>query len=406
MAEIRAVPRDDLVRLVTTALGDDDLQLRDLVALHVDALTTSLELAAPELMAEQVRWEGARLRGLGRGLDPMDVQRAVMRTLRSRLSGSAASRVGLLLGEVAHLVQGRQAAVAAPDQRSAGSVPAEGTAPLPEGAAAYLRAALTLRRTQAVAVVEQALRRGATPTEITLEILQPAQVEVGRLWQAGLITIAQEHFISAVTQTCLTLVAARSAGAARRPGGRLVASAVGSEGHDLGLRMLCELLHGEGWETEFLGAGVPARDLVDVVATVRPEVVALSVTLPSGLASARETIGMLRAEAACDGVRVLLGGRAVDAKPELARLLGADAWAAGPADAIAQCRAWAAPSVDEGPVDEEQVDEAARRDRALAELVRRYGFDERNVEGALELLAAQMRLTPDELVDRLAPPPA
>ena len=123
---------------------------------------------------------------------------------------------------------------------------------------------------------------------------QPAQVEVGRLWQAGLITIAQEHFISAVTQTCLALVATPNDRVSGRATSRLVASAVGSEGHDLGLRMLCELLQNEGWETEFLGAGVPGPDLVAFVATVRPEVVALSVTLPAGLAPARETIALLR----------------------------------------------------------------------------------------------------------------
>lgn len=391
VAEIRAVPRDDLVRLVTDDLGDDDVQLRDLVGLHLDALTTALELAAPELMAEQVRWEGARLRGLDLGLHPIDVQRATLRSLGPRVSGSVASRVRLLHGEVSHLLP----------EGGADDGPATGDL-VSAGAAAYLRAALTLRRTQAVAVVEQALRRGATPTEVTLDILQPAQVEVGRLWQAGLISVAQEHFISAVTQTCLTLVAARTADAAGRTGARLVASAVGSEGHDLGLQMLCELLHGEGWETEFLGAGVPTRDLVDFVATVRPQVVALSVTLPSSLAPARETIAVLRAEPACRGVRVLLGGRAVDAKPELAQTLGADAWAAGPSDAIAQCRAWA--GAEDDTVVGRSPSEDERRERARAELVRRYAFDERNVEGALELLATQMGITPDQLIDRLAPP--
>ncbi|KQT94719.1 hypothetical protein ASG49_07815 [Marmoricola sp. Leaf446] len=386
VAEIRAVSRDDLARDVAVGLGDADVQLRDLVHLHVDALTTALELGAPELLAEQVRWEATRLRGLGLDLEALDVRRAVLRALGPHLSAPATSRVRLLHGEVAHLV----------------ADPVAPTGPeLPAGAAAYLRAALTLRRTEAVGVVEQALRRGASAAEVTLGILQPAQVEVGRLWQAGHITVAQEHFISAVTQTCLALVATSTDQVSARATSRLVASAVGTEGHDLGLRMLCELLQDEGWETEFLGAGVPGPDLVSFVAAVEPEVVALSVTLPAALASARETIGLLRADPACRDVRVLLGGRAVDAKPELARTLGADGWAPGPAEAIALCRGWATPA---SPPAADDGSRASRRERALAELVRRYEFEERNVEGALELLAAQMRLTPDELIERLAPP--
>ncbi len=418
VAEVRAVPTDDLARDVVGALGDAGAQLLELVRLYVEALVTALELGAPELLAEQVRWEGARLRGLGLDLLAVDVQRATLRALAPHLSDTAASRLRLLHGEVAHLVHGSTPAVA-PD--------------LPAGAAAYLRAALTLRRSRAVAVVEQALRRGASAAEVTLEILQPAQVEVGRLWQAGRISIAQEHFVSAVTQTCLGLVVPSvpqpetSDRPTPRPTSRLVASAVGSEGHDLGLRMLCELLRDEGWETEFLGAGVPGRDLVAFVAQVRPEVVALSVTLPASLAPARETIALLRADAACRDVRVLLGGRAVDAKPGLAELLGADGWAAGPAEAIDLCRGWAAPcSVAGTPVSgadrssgvpgTDQSDGAdgsdggsdlgreAQRRRALDALVRRYGFEERNVEGALELLASQMQLSVDQLVDQLAPP--
>ncbi|ROR90814.1 methanogenic corrinoid protein MtbC1 [Nocardioides aurantiacus] len=386
VAEIRAVPRADLARDVAAGLGGTDVQLLELVGLHVDALTTALELGAPELLAEQVRWEDARLRGLGLDLGALDVRRAVVSALGPHLTPPATSRVRLLHGEVAHLVA---------------DPPAASTPDLPAGAAAYLRAALTLRRTPAVGVVEQALRRGASAAEITLGILQPAQVEVGRLWQAGLITIAQEHFISAVTQTCLALVSTPGDQVSGRVTSRLVASAVGSEGHDLGLRMLCELLQNEGWETEFLGAGVPGPDLVAFVATVRPQVVALSVTLPASLAPARETIALLRADAACRGVRVVLGGRAVDAKPDLARTLGADGWAAGPAEAIALCRDWAVPAA---PPTDDDGSRATRRERALAELVRRYEFDERNVEGALDLLAAQMQLTADELIDRLAPP--
>lgn len=68
-------------------------------------------------------------------------------------------------------------------------------------------------------------------------------------------------------------------------------------------------------------------------------------------------------------------------------------------------RAWAAPHPDPEEVPAVRTPtEGQRRERALAELVRRYAFDERNVAGALEMLAAQMQVTPDELIDLLAPP--
>jgi methanogenic corrinoid protein MtbC1 len=53
-------------------------------------------------------------------------------------------------------------------------------------------------------------------------------------------------------------------------------TATPDEQHSLGARMLADFLESDGWEVLLLGAGPPARDLVELVDLERPDVVALS----------------------------------------------------------------------------------------------------------------------------------
>lgn len=45
---------------------------------------------------------------------------------------------------------------------------------------------------------------GTPVKEIHLHVFQPAQYEVGRLWQMNRITVAQEHYCTAATQLIMS----------------------------------------------------------------------------------------------------------------------------------------------------------------------------------------------------------
>lgn len=237
--------------------------------------------------------------------------------------------------------------------------------------------------------------------------------------------MSQEHFTTAVTQTCLSTLASRPARVASN-GRRVVAAAVGGEGHDVGLRMLSELMAQEGWETSHVGAHVPVEDLVGFVVSTHPDVLALSATMPGHLMMVREVIELLRQDERCADVRVLVGGRAFALKPEVARDVGADGWAEGPAEAIELTRSWFKPASPDathspaaqngrgspsGPPNGPPSGPPSGIDTtsdAFAQLVARYGQDPRHTAAALEAMAARADLSVTELMERLtrpAPPP-
>ncbi|MFZ2490955.1 MAG: cobalamin-dependent protein, partial [Thermoanaerobaculia bacterium] len=197
----------------------------------------------------------------------------------------------------------------------------------------YLREVLAGRRLRAEAILEQAIAGGATLQDLYLEIFEPVQHEIGRLWQVNEITIAQEHFCTAAVQRSISgLYAKLFVGSAGRR--RVVAACAGRELHEIGLRMVTDLLELNGWDTVYLGANIPIESVVRTVAEAPTALVAISVTITPHLASARELIDALRASPRTRDVPVIAGGYPFRLSNAIAARLGADAWAVNASDAV------------------------------------------------------------------------
>jgi MerR family transcriptional regulator, light-induced transcriptional regulator len=198
----------------------------------------------------------------------------------------------------------------------------------------YLAAITRGDRRRAFATVQAARDAGLDLPTLYLHVFQPALREIGRLWQANRLTVAEEHLATAITQSAML----RLFGELDFPepaGPLLIAACVDTERHEIGLRMLCDLLDLKGWETVYLGAAVPAESLARMVRERRPQAVALSASIAPHLPQLRDAIAAVRAAAAPDPPLVVVGGRPFLERPELAATLGADLTATDAADAAA-----------------------------------------------------------------------
>ncbi|HEX6751337.1 MAG TPA: B12-binding domain-containing protein [Longimicrobium sp.] len=199
--------------------------------------------------------------------------------------------------------------------------------------AAYLDAVVAGNRRRAFDVVEAALAGGMDIRSLYLEVFQPALREIGRLWQQNRITVADEHLATAITQAAMARLYDRLFAEAAGEGPLLVAACADSERHEMGLRMVCDLLELDGWDTVFLGATVPLDDLVRMVRERRPQVVALSAAIAPNVPRVGQAIRAIR-EAVPEGAPVIaVGGRAFAEDSELAARLGADLTARDAAEA-------------------------------------------------------------------------
>ena len=197
----------------------------------------------------------------------------------------------------------------------------------------YLDAVLSGSRRQAMEVVDQAMQAGLGIRPLYLEVFQPVMREIGRLWQENRITVADEHLATAITQAAMARMYGELFAADAGHGPLLVAACADQERHELGLRMICDVLEMEGWDTVFLGASVPVEDLVRMVLDRKPEVVALSASIAPHVGRVREAIAGIRAAVPERAPLILVGGRAFAEDPGLAGRLGADLTAKDAAEA-------------------------------------------------------------------------
>lgn len=205
-------------------------------------------------------------------------------------------------------------------------------APLWSVASEYLAALLRGSRGDALQIVLRALDGGASLRDVYRHVFEPAQHEIGRLWQLNRISVAQEHFCTAATQQVMTQLYGRIFAGEKR-GKRAVAMCVGGELHEVGLRIITDLLELEGWQTWYLGASVPPATAVQFCVDQRADVLLVSATLPPHLPGVSEVVRLFRERPELAGARVIVGGRAFRNAPGLWRTIGAD----GTADGVDEC---------------------------------------------------------------------
>ncbi len=164
------------------------------------------------------------------------------------------------------------------------------------------------------------LDAGVAAERVLLDLVAPAQAEVGERWARNEWSVAQEH---AATHISEQVVAAVSAHVKPRPtGGRVVVACMDGEWHALPPRLVAEVLRLRGWQVTFLGASVPAAHLVSYLHRYDAHAVALACALPMRLPHAHRMIEACRRS----DVPVVVGGRGFGADGRWARRLGV-AWA-------------------------------------------------------------------------------
>ena len=160
-----------------------------------------------------------------------------------------------------------------------------------------------------------------------LHIIQPVMYEVGKLWERGTISVAQEHLVSAIVGRVMAAASQVNVDVRKRKL-KAVISAAPNEFHEIGAWMVSDILEHDGWDVRYLGANTPANDLLELLRSFQPRVLALSVTMPFNILKAREIIHTIKDDEALNQIRVILGGRLFNENLDLWRSTGADDFAA------------------------------------------------------------------------------
>jgi MerR family transcriptional regulator, light-induced transcriptional regulator len=194
----------------------------------------------------------------------------------------------------------------------------------------------TLRRGDrrlASTLVLAAVATGTSVKDIYLHVFQPAQYEIGRLWQTNRITVAEEHYCTAATQLIMSQLYPHLFATAKN-GLTLVATCVASDLHEIGVRMVADFFEMDGWDTFYLGASMPHDSIIATVVQRRADVLAVSATISYHVEAVRDLITAVRQHSAPGKVKILAGGYPFNLDPDLWRKVGADGSASDAQQAI------------------------------------------------------------------------
>lgn len=110
----------------------------------------------------------------------------------------------------------------------------------------------------------------------------------------------------------------------------MVVACVADEYHQLGARMIADFCEMRGWRGHFLGANTPLPDLLQVLATKRPTMLGLSLSIHTNLP--RLLAAVEAVEHAHPDLPILVGGQALrwgdvsalDRSPNVSRIESLD----------------------------------------------------------------------------------
>jgi MerR family transcriptional regulator, light-induced transcriptional regulator len=199
--------------------------------------------------------------------------------------------------------------------------PAEppGRLALDELSAALIEHFKALDEAAARRVITQALAVH-TVEEVCLGLFTPALHEVGRLWAAGQVGVAVEHFAAALIRCQLDIL--YHLAASGQTGPLVLVGCAPGELHEMGALMLALFLRRAGLRVVHLGQSVEVGGLIGVMQSAKPAALVLSATMPAHAASLVEAAEALR-QAVNPGLFVFVGGQGFDADVQLASHLPA-----------------------------------------------------------------------------------
>ncbi len=205
---------------------------------------------------------------------------------------------------------------------------------LNEIAKSYLNALITGKNHEADQIIFDALNDSWSLKELYLDVLEPVLINIGILWETNRIDVFQEHFMSNNIYALLDKLKDRypEKYEKKQKNKNILLLSVSGEHHQIGLRMINNLLEIDGWNTFYLGSNIPNRSVLNAIKNYEADLIMLSVTIHEHLNPARNLIQTIRNNSDTRDVKIMVGGAAF--QKYRWQDLGADAYALNAEEAV------------------------------------------------------------------------
>jgi methanogenic corrinoid protein MtbC1 len=184
----------------------------------------------------------------------------------------------------------------------------------------YLEVTIDGSGRKADEVVSTAFEQQLTINEVYLKIFQPTGYSIGKLWQNNLVSVAQEHLVTAIIERQMGELHSLFAPKVSKPK-TLVIGAVEKENHRVGVRMVADFFEQDGWTVHYLGAAVPTKTFLAMAREMKADLVGLASQMVFHLPAITDFVRQADSFGLA-GIPIMVGGMPFIQQPELYTKLG------------------------------------------------------------------------------------
>lgn len=182
-------------------------------------------------------------------------------------------------------------------------------------------------------LIEQALSAGRNARQLLVELVWPTMEALQSLYRDDHITVSQLNFATRLNRS-ITDQLVGMLPRAQANGHSVLILCGDDEPEELGGQICADLFESEGYTTRFAGGGIPNDEVLKMIGELRPSLLILFGTLPSGMPAVRKLIDYLREVNSCPEMQVMCCGGIYKRAEGLAEEIGADLYAPDAASAV------------------------------------------------------------------------
>jgi methanogenic corrinoid protein MtbC1 len=197
----------------------------------------------------------------------------------------------------------------------------------------YMTALLAGNRIACRDLIASEAFQAYTAEEVYREILWPAMERVEKHYRTDRINAACEHMAARINRAVADQVQLRLT-RCEPTGKRMLIACAEGEPEELGAQMCADLFEADGWDVFFVGGGVPHDELLSLVGQLRPDVLLVFGTQPTGVPGVRRLIDLIREVGATPTMNVMVSGGVFNRADGLWKEIDADLFAKTAHEAI------------------------------------------------------------------------
>ena len=290
--------------------------LRD-IHYHLDYLAEAMATSKPELFSEYIAWMSTLFNKLNLAKNVLDLTLAAT---EEALKEHFPHEEFVMIKEYLDLATKKLSeGIQAPPIFINPHLPLGGLAK------EYLDALLRADRLAASRMIIQAVDSGTSLKDIYMHVFQKSQYEIGRLWQMNEASVAQEHYCTAATQLIMSQLYPYLF-PTQKKGQKMIATSIGGELHEIGMRMVADFFEMDGWDTYYVGANTPNESIIQTLEENKAQLLGVSATLTPHIREVENLIREIRSTDVGKKVKILVGGYPFNIASNLWQEVGADGY--------------------------------------------------------------------------------